>query len=70
VLLDRSAANFDPFIRNVPVREKGAVIHKEPAYMVMTKQQLQIYKVWQKSNETGNTVHEPTMLLPPSSHGS
>jgi len=26
--------------------------------------------VWQKSNETGNAVHEPTMLLPPPSHGS
>jgi len=26
--------------------------------------------VWQKSNETGNAVHESTMLLPPPSHGS
>jgi len=23
-----------------------------------------------ESNETGNAVHEPTMLLPPPSHGS
>jgi hypothetical protein len=29
-----------------------------------------IYEVWQKSNATGNAVHEPTMLLPPPSHGS
>jgi hypothetical protein len=28
------------------------------------------YKVWQKSNATGNAVQEPTMLLPPPSHGS
>jgi len=28
------------------------------------------YVVWQKSNETGNAVHEPTTLLPPPSHGS
>jgi hypothetical protein len=28
------------------------------------------YEVWQKSNATGNAVHEPTMLLPPPSHGS
>ena len=28
------------------------------------------YVVWQKSNETGNALHEPTMLLPPPSHGS
>jgi hypothetical protein len=26
------------------------------------------YEVWQKSNATGN-VQEPTMLLPPPSHG-
>jgi len=26
--------------------------------------------MWQKSNETGNAVHEPTMLLPLPSHGS
>jgi len=29
-----------------------------------------IYVVWQKSNETGNAVHELTMLLPPPSYGS
>jgi lipopolysaccharide biosynthesis glycosyltransferase len=28
------------------------------------------YEVWQKSNATGNAVHEPTTLLPPPSHGS
>jgi len=28
------------------------------------------YVVWQKSNETGNTVHKLTVLLPPPSHGS
>jgi hypothetical protein len=28
------------------------------------------YEVWQKSNATGNAVHEPKMLLPPPSHGS
>jgi hypothetical protein len=28
------------------------------------------YEVWQKSNATGNAVHEPTKLLPPPSHGS
>jgi len=31
---------------------------------------LDIYMVWYKSNETGNAVHELTMLLPPPSHGS
>jgi len=29
-----------------------------------------VYVVWQKSNETGNAVHEPKTLLPPPSHGS
>jgi hypothetical protein len=28
------------------------------------------YQVWQKSNATGNDVHEPKMLLSPPSHGS
>jgi hypothetical protein len=28
------------------------------------------YEVWQKSNATGNAVHEPTRLPPPPSHGS
>jgi hypothetical protein len=28
------------------------------------------YEVWQKSNVTGNAVHEPTRLLPPPSHDS
>jgi len=28
------------------------------------------YVVWYKSNEAGKAVHEPTMLLPPPSHGS
>jgi hypothetical protein len=29
-----------------------------------------MYEVWQKSNATGNAVHELTMLLPPPSHGN
>jgi len=29
-----------------------------------------MYVVWQKSNDTGNAVHELTTLLPPPSHGS
>jgi hypothetical protein len=29
-----------------------------------------LHDVWQKSNAIGNAVHEPTMLLPPPSHGS
>jgi hypothetical protein len=29
-----------------------------------------LYEVWQKSNATGNAVHEPTTLLPPPSYGS
>jgi hypothetical protein len=31
---------------------------------------LPTYEVWQKSNATGNAVHEPTKLLPPPSCGS
>ena len=29
-----------------------------------------MYKVWQKSNETGNAVREPAKLLPPPLYGS
>jgi hypothetical protein len=27
-----------------------------------------MYEAWQKSNATGNAVHEPTRLLPPPLH--
>ena len=39
-------------------------------YTYITTISTPIYVVWQKSNETGNAVHEPTMLLPPPSHVS
>ena len=42
-------------------------------YVAWTSRQIgcgRTYEVWQKSNMTGNAMHEPTMLLPPPSHGS
>ena len=39
-------------------------------YAVKTFDDRKGFCTWKKSNEIGNAVQEPTMLLPPPSHGS
>jgi len=46
------------------------VIYNHSLFLTVIFFRKETYVVWYKSNETGNAVHEPTMLLHPPSHGS